>query len=144
MAAGRSSSNAGFESGGRMTVQLDYREVFRYANDSMIIHDAVTGEILEANDAACRLYGRSVEELRSLPVGALSVSNDKYCHEVAIRYIHIAARTNSLFSFEWIILRSDGVEVAVEGNLKRIRGGDRPLVLAITRDVSERQLAEQR
>jgi two-component system, LuxR family, sensor kinase FixL len=130
--------------GERMTLQLDYREVFRYANDSMIIHDAVTGEILEANEAACRLYGRSAEELRSLPVGALSVSNDKYCHEVAIRYIHIAARSKGLFTFEWIILRSDGIEVTVEGNLKRIQGGDRPLVLAITRDISERKLAEQR
>lgn len=127
-----------------MPVQLDYREVFRYANDAMILHDATTGEILEANDAACRLYGRSADDLRATPVGALSVNTDKYCHEVAIRYIHIAARTGRLFTFEWVILRSDGVELTVEGNLKRMVGGARPMVLAITRDISERKLAELR
>lgn len=127
-----------------MADNLDYREVFRYANDAMIIHNALSGEILEANDAACRLYGRSVDELRAMPVGALSVNTDKYCHEVAIRYIHTAARTGRLFTFEWVILRSDGVALTVEGNLKRMMGGERPMVLAITRDISERKLAEER
>ncbi|WP_321871758.1 PAS domain S-box protein [Paraburkholderia tropica] len=123
---------------------MDYREIFHFANDSMIIHDAETGDILEANDAAARLYGRSVDELRGMPVGALSTNTACYCQEVAVELVHAAARSGELMRFEWRIRRSDGFEVPVEASLKRMVGGDRPMVLGMARDISERKLAEAR
>jgi len=127
-----------------MSVRLNYYEVFKYANDSMLIHDGVTGAILEANEAACRLFGRTVKELRSMTIGELSAGDEIYNLDTAINHIQSAARLGGLFNYEWHIRHSSGTVIPIEGNLKLIKGTATPMVLAISRDISERRLAEAR
>ncbi|BCZ84928.1 PAS domain-containing sensor histidine kinase [Paraburkholderia terrae] len=127
-----------------MSVRLNYYEVFKHANDSMLIHDGVTGAILEANEAACRLFGRTVKELRSMTIGELSAGDENYNLDTAINYIQSAARLGGLFNYEWHIRHSSGTVIPIEGNLKLIKGTATPMVLAISRDISERRLAEAR
>src|SRR6202007_1914601 len=43
--------------------ERDYRQLFESANDAILILDAETGEILEANPKACQTYGLSREAL---------------------------------------------------------------------------------
>ncbi|WP_454696463.1 PAS domain S-box protein [Achromobacter aegrifaciens] len=123
---------------------LNYREIFQNANDAMIVHDGVTGAILETNEAACRLFGHSAKDMCATSIGALSVGDPEIREEIALRYIRQAVEAGGLFNFEWIIRHSSGTPIAIEGNLKRMRGHTRPLVLAISRDISERKLAELR
>lgn len=127
-----------------MSLQLNYYEVFKHANDSMLIHDGVTGAILEANEAACRLFGRTVRELSSMTIGQLSAGDEIYNLDTAINYIQSAARLGGLFNYEWHIRHSTGKIIPIEGNLKLIKGTATPMVLAISRDISERRLAEAR
>lgn len=123
---------------------LNYREIFRNANDAMIVHDGETGCILETNEAACRLFGHSAKDLCATSIGALSVGDPAVCEEKALRYIRQAVEAGGLLNFEWTIRHSSGTPIAIEGSLKRIRGHGRPLVLGISRDISERKLAELR
>ncbi len=123
---------------------LNYREIFQNANDAMIVHDGVTGAILETNEAACRLFGHSAKDMCATSIGALSVGDPEIRQEIALRYIRQAVEAGGLFNFEWVIRHSSGTPIAIEGNLKRMRGHARPLVLAISRDISERKLAELR
>lgn len=120
----------------------NYLDVFEYANDIMVIHDEVTGAILEANRKACETYGHSVEELRSMTVGELTRNDGRFNTTEALKRIREAVTSRSSVVFEWVIYNGRGAEIPVEVNLKRIKLGDCFRVLAIARDISERKRAE--
>lgn len=126
----------------RLAGATNYQDVFEYANDIMVIHDEVTGAILEANRKACETYGRSVQELRSMTVGDLTRNDDRFNTSQALLRIREAATSRSNVVFEWVIHNGRGAEVPVEVNLKRIKLGNCFRVLAIARDISERKHAE--
>lgn len=127
-----------------MQRETNYQEVFQYANASMIIHDGVTGEILEANIGASELYGYDHATLLSMSVGQLALGDERFNQANALELIHKALHNDKLLPFEWIVRRSDGREIPVEGNLKRIGDSHPPRVLAMARDISERKAAEDR
>lgn len=124
--------------------ETNYQEVFQYANASMVIHDGVTGEILEANIGASELYGYDHATLLSLSVGQLALGDERFNQARALELIHQAQSSGKLLPFEWIVRRSDGRVVPVEGNLKRIGDSHPPRVLVMARDITERKAAEAR
>src|SRR5690554_285420 len=120
-----------------------YKEIFEYANDAMIIHCAISGDVLEVNRRACQLYGINRDELVGRKVGDLARGNESYNHESALRVIRKAYSEDVLLTFEWEIVRPDGSYRPVECNLKRLGGNTSGLVLAMARDISDRKDAEQ-
>lgn len=127
-----------------LAAATDYRDVFEYANDIMVVHDEVTGFIVEANRKACETYGHSLEVLRTMEVGDLTRNDERYNTGEGLRKIHEAVASRAAVIFDWIIRDGAGNEVPVEVNLKRINIGGCYRVLAIARDISERQRAEAR
>ncbi|SFM26874.1 PAS domain-containing sensor histidine kinase [Marinobacter zhejiangensis] len=122
---------------------FEYREIFEYANDAMIIHCAETGDVIEVNKMACQLYGCGRDNLIGCKVGDLARGNESYNHEKAVEVIRKAYFENTLLTFEWEIVRPDGTFRPVECNLKRLGGKTSGLVLAMARDISDRKEAEQ-
>ncbi|QAR32326.1 PAS domain S-box protein [Geovibrio thiophilus] len=52
----------------------DYAHIFRHANACMLTFEPETTRITDANEAACRLYGYSIEELTSKRILDLTIS----------------------------------------------------------------------
>ncbi|QUX97162.1 hypothetical protein C0J08_17975 [Marinomonas sp. CT5] len=123
---------------------LDFEMIYQYANDSMIIHDATTGKILEVNERSCELYGRSKEEILKLSVGDLSIGNHKYNQKKAIELIKKSSNSNKILTFDWVVKHADGRVIPVEANLKRIEGTSPPLILGMARDISQRKALEKK
>lgn len=120
----------------------DYREVFDKANDGLLIHDADTGEILDANPRMCEMYGYTTAELCRLDIAAISSNEPPFTESASRRNIRRAVQTEPQL-FEWVAKAKDGSLFWVEVNLKMIRIGGRDRLLSIVRDISERRRAEE-
>ncbi len=125
-------------------LEFSYKEIFEFANDAMIIHCAETGDILKVNKRACELYGMASDEIVGMKVGNLAKGNEHYNHENAIRKIRKAFEENILLTFEWEIRTHKNGYIPVEVNLKRLGSKSSKLVLAMTRDITVRKVAEQK
>ena len=116
------------------------RALFDVVTDALLVHDLETGAILDANRAACELYGRPLDELKALGVDG-TAGAAPYDAEHARAYVRRAA-AGTPQRFEWIVERASGERVWVEVRLDRVAvlGEDR--VLASARPVDERKRAE--
>jgi len=105
--------------------------------DAVCVHD-LDGNILEVNDAACRIYGRSREQLITLNVRDLnpSLPADRMAQvsrEHAIGERFVVQTTN---------VRGDGTSFPVEVHSAVFLDRDTPCVIGVARDLSERKRAE--
>ncbi|HEU4793301.1 MAG TPA: PAS domain S-box protein, partial [Nitrolancea sp.] len=128
----------------RKEVEEQYHEIFEATSDGLIINDANTGVIVEANPAACRMHGYSREEFIGLH--PTQIIHADY-HNLFTQYLRTIPQRGS-FQTEAIDLRKDGTpfHVAVHGTPIMYKG--KRHVLGVVRDVTERveayQLLEQR
>ncbi len=120
--------------------EANYRSIFNAANDAIFVHDANTGEILDANQRMCELYGYSVEEVRNLTIADLTFNGSSASQQAALKWVtRAAAGENQLF--EWNAKNSTGQQFFVEVGLRYTPIGDRECVLAVVRDITERKQA---
>lgn len=99
-----------------------YRELFSRANDAIVVFDPKSGELVDANRAALRLYGRVRKDFLRLAAGDLPL-------EPASRALE---RTQT---------RGDGSTFPAEISYGRFALRGRSLVMALIRDVTERKKA---
>ncbi|RLC66800.1 MAG: hypothetical protein DRI48_03875, partial [Chloroflexi bacterium] len=115
-----------------------YRGIFESASDTFLIFNP-EGEIVEANPAACEMYGYPYEELIGL-LGKDIVHPDFYhLFEDFKKQVKSARR----FHAESVDVRKDGstFNIEVHGAPFNYRG--KPHLLAVVRDVSERVWSEK-
>jgi PAS domain S-box-containing protein len=103
---------------------------------TLLLHDAETDEVIDANAAAEELYGHSVEELRGIDIARLSSENPQFSGEEATENIRAAARGDDQ-QFEWQIRRSNGELRWVRVDLESIELDGDPFVLAEIEDITE-------
>jgi len=123
--------------------EASYRSIFEAAEDPVFVHEWETGAIVDVNPAACAVYGRTHEEMLRITLEDLSAGVPPYTAEDALRQIE-QARITGAVHFEWHRRNRDGSLSWDEVRLKRATIGGRPRVLAFTRDITERRLAEER
>ncbi|MEM4780246.1 MAG: PAS domain S-box protein [Halalkalicoccus sp.] len=121
---------------------LSYRDIFHAVDDAILVHNAETGAILDANPAAERLYGYPRAELLKMSVAEFSVDRPAYTQEKVIEHIERAAAEGE-HRFEWLIERGDGAERIVDVKLTHETAERQHLLLAVVRDVTERRAAER-
>jgi PAS domain S-box-containing protein len=116
-----------------------YRAVFDASRDAILIADAQTGMLVDANPAAVVLLGRSLEEIRGLHQQEVHASEDVLAGTTSFRrYRYESGAT------EHVVLRPDGTRVPVEiaaSPMRDAQGHD--LVLGIFHDLRERRRAEE-
>jgi PAS domain S-box-containing protein len=118
--------------------QQSYREIFERVNEPIVLHDADTGEILDANPRAQEVYGYSTEELGELGVGGFSATDEGYDQATAEAKIDEAIETDGT-TFDWRIVRPDGTRRWVEVSLKPAVIDGEQRVLGTVRDITERE-----
>jgi two-component system, NtrC family, sensor histidine kinase AtoS len=119
-----------------------YRLLFDSAPDAIFILDVEgesAGKILQANPAAAKMHGYTVDELRTMNVADLDTPD-------AVR--EIPGRIERMLGGEWIQAevthrRKDGAVFPVEISAGVFEIGARRYILAIDRDVTERKQAEE-
>lgn len=122
-----------------------FRLLFERSADAMTLQDPLTGEFLDVNEASVRITGAPSKAalLGSNPIiisperqpdGSLSIEKVKTVIQVAME--------RGSHRFEWVINRFDGTQLPVEIVLTVIRGGERPLLLSVSRDITERKRTE--
>ena len=118
-----------------------YRALFEWASDALFVHDLETGAIVDANRAACELYGGTLDELGALGVGGISDGAPPYDAAHAAAYVQHAAGGEPQ-RFEWVVRRATGERVWVEVRLRRAEVDGEARVLASVRPIDERKRAE--
>ncbi len=123
-----------------------YRDLFETTRDAIMVLDASFGDLLSANSSALKIFGATDEEeflsrqpwKRSperQPDGRLSTEKAHEMYETALR--------EGTHLFEWVHMRADGTEFPTDVLLTKVRRGDKELLYANVRDISERRRADQ-
>jgi len=112
-----------------------YRQLFEYANDSIMLVDVETNHILDANRQACRSLGYQREELLLLSLDDLDVTTPMGDSERP--FLSMSGRMITEHSYK----HRAGHYVTVESSTRVITVNGRPALLTFSRDIGERQRA---
>jgi|GEM_PF-689847 len=123
--------------------ERNYREIFNSTYEAIFLHDAATGNILDVNEAMCRLFGySSKEEVLKLNLEVLTPRGDSiHTLQEALHRIQRAVTEDSQV-FEWLARKKNGEDFWVEVSLRCSEIGGQGRILAVVRDISDRKRAE--
>ncbi len=122
--------------------EQSYREVFNAASDGIFVHDAKTGTVVDANEAAAALTGYKREELIGRALSAFE-TNAEYSNDMALQNVRETAASGAR-TFEWLGRRTDGTDFWVEVALRAAVIQGEPRVLAMVRNIDERRRMQER
>ncbi len=122
--------------------EKNYRDIFHNSSDTIFIHDAETGAIMDVNKTTCDVLGYSVDELKSLSVGNLSANVPPFTNVEAVQWIHRSLEEGPQ-RFEWLAKDRNDKLIWFENSLlhAEIAGKDRILVFG--RNIDDRKRAEK-
>jgi len=121
--------------------QLRYRALFDYALDAVILENA-NEQILDANPAACRMLGYTLDELRSMTSRQLEEPERQHLSPHPI-YARGADDPEGGTRFQTNLVRRDGTVFPADITITPLPLRDQTIFMAIMRDISERQQAEE-
>jgi formate hydrogenlyase transcriptional activator len=117
-----------------------FRMLVEQAGDAFFIHD-YSGRILDVNLRACETLGYDRDELLQMSISDVDLEIAKEKHKQ--RYWD-SLQSEKHITFEGTHQRRDGSTFPVEVRLGRVDLGDQPLLLSLTRDVTERKKSENK
>jgi diguanylate cyclase (GGDEF)-like protein/PAS domain S-box-containing protein len=122
----------------RLSLESRYRAIIEQAQDGLLVADARTGEIVDANPAVQQQLGFTLDELRGRSIlSVLRGPNDSQDPVIAT-----LARVEPSRGIELVQWLKDGRQMDVEVSCVPIESSDRRLVSYLMRDLSERKKAQ--
>ncbi len=115
-----------------------YRLIFEAESDAILIFDAQTRKVIEANEAAALMYGYSREELARLHVTDISAEPARSMARIDEI---LAGRLNQIPLVQH--RKSNGETFPVEISAGTFTWGGRRMFVGIVRDITERQKIEK-
>jgi PAS domain S-box-containing protein len=119
------------------TSEANYRTIFNSTQDAILIHDAETGIILDANLGATEMLGYKLDEFYKLQVGDFSSGIDGCTQEKALSIIKETKDNNPILT-KWQLKDKKGKIFWGEVNLRWNMINNNACVLAVIRDISDR------
>ncbi|MHB1644868.1 MAG: PAS domain S-box protein, partial [Acidithiobacillus sp.] len=113
-----------------------FRTLLDNSSDAIEVLDPVTLRFLDINATGCRALGYTREELLSMTIYDIDTA-----YSAAPQKVLAQLRESGRAIFETIHRRKDGSTIPVEVNVASVEL-DRPYLLAITRDITERKALE--
>ena len=117
-----------------------YSTIFRQAPDAITISDLETGEFIEVNNAATRIFGYSREELVGHNAVGLGIWQSREEREAFVSRLR---KEGHVEQYESLERRRSGELFYAHTNADTIAIGDRRCFLAIIRDVTEQKVAQE-
>lgn len=118
-----------------------YRTLFNEAHDGIALADRETGELLDCNEALCRLVGRTKQELIGLSQAILHPEQILNKGNTEGFRLHSAAAQGLVT--EETLLSKQGRLIPVDVRTARAMIGGRDCLLGIFRDITDRKQAER-
>ena len=115
----------------------EYRNLFRLANDAIIIFEPEGEIILDVNDYACKMYGYAREEFIGSSLKDISENVGRGEQRLARLLSH-----EGVESFESVHFQKDGASINVLINASIIEFEGKPAVMSINRDITSRIKAD--
>jgi PAS domain S-box-containing protein len=126
----------------QQTLQASYRAIFENSEDALFVHDFDDFRIVDVNPKACSNYGYTREEMLQLRPSDLGSGVEPYTETAARAHLE-RARLGRPVRFEWHRRNKDGSLHWDEVVLKRATIAGTPRILAFTREITERKLANE-
>jgi PAS domain S-box-containing protein len=123
----------------RRQVEELYRTLVELCPDALLVYDE--HEIRYANQSAAELFGVSRPE-DLLGIDPASFIRPEQREEASARDRSIMVEGRRVHGFERTCVRSDGLTVELESSAGPLQVGNRTVVMAILRDVTERRRAQ--
>ncbi len=120
--------------------EANYRHLFEYANDSILIIDLSTNRILDANQNASRRLGYTRKELLKLKAKDIEAPISEERQKSILQQLQA---TGSII-FEHALHRKDRSQIQVEVSSRIIEYRDRLVSLSFIRDITKRKQDEER
>lgn len=115
----------------------EYRNLFRHANDAILIFDPENEIILDVNDRACEIYGFAREDFLGKSIRKISQNVSR-----GEGHLQELLERGACEEFETVQLRSDGTPIYFLINSAVIEFQGKPAVLSINRDITNRKQIE--
>jgi PAS domain S-box-containing protein len=122
--------------------EASYRAIFDAVEDAIFVLDVDKAGIVDLNPKAGTAYGYTREEMRQMNMLALSSGEPSYTREDAVALI-LRAIAGEQLRFEWHLRHKDGSLHWHDVFVKRVIIGGETRMLALTREITDRKLAEQ-
>ena len=120
--------------------EMRYRRLFETANDGIILLDATTGKIVDANALICALLGRELWEILGMELHEIGVFADREANKAAFHEL----QAKGYLRYDHLPLqRRDGHVSHVEFISNVYREDDRVVAQCNVRDISARIALEQ-
>jgi PAS domain S-box-containing protein len=120
-----------------------YRALFEGVTDAVyvchITEDGLPGKFIEVNEVACRRLGYTREELLRLGIADIDAPDST----VDARSLVAALPTRGAVLFEQLHVAKNGRRIPVEIHARQIMVQDRPAILSVVRDITERKRDEE-
>lgn len=116
-----------------------YQNLFKHANDAILIIEPETETVLNANVKACEIYGFEFADFIGLSLKSISKNV-----EFGNRQRHNLLEVGTCQEFETVQFRRDGTPINFQVNAVVIEYEGRPAILSINRDVTERKRGEEK
>jgi PAS domain S-box-containing protein len=118
---------------------IEYQLIFEAVNDGLIIHDAETHRVVEANPAASKLHGYTREEFIGLHPTTFMDADSYARFSDRLQTL----RAGDTFEATAVHVRRDGTPYTAEVRGTGCLLGDRLCLVSVIRDVSARVQAER-
>lgn len=123
----------------RLTSEEEYRNIFEAAIDGLVIYDIGLDSVVEANPAACRMYGYTRQEFIGLNPAVFMLAEN----HVQFRAQTLKAELGDLFEALTIHRRGNGSTFHAEERRTVINHHGQRCLLSVIRDVSQRIQTEK-
>lgn len=120
--------------------EAQYRNIFEAVTDGLIINDLETGKVVTANSTAFEMHGYSKAEFIGLHPTKFIDPSHHLVFENFIQVISVGER----FHKQSITLHKNGSKINVDVKASQCIYNGKPHALAIVRDITQRQLAEEK
>lgn len=115
-----------------------YRTLFEHAQDGIVIVVPESGRILDVNPSMAALAGYPRGELLGREIADLATPASRTEIETALRRVRTAGQAR----FESLLQRKDGHPIPVEISSRTVDLDERPILMSVVYDVSERRRIE--
>jgi len=122
-----------------MSEEQRFRSIFEAVSDGLVVHDAETGRVVEANPAAGAMHGYAREEFVGLCLTALVHPDSQSLFREYVQVVQSGGALQPLM----VHVRRDGSPFYVEWRGTAFTYQGRPCLLSVVRDVSERVQSER-
>ena len=119
-----------------------FRTIFNAVSEGIFILDATTGAFMEVNEPGCQMLGYRADEMIDRDLRMLSSGIPPYTPDAALERLRKAAASGMPERFAWQSKARDGRIFPVDISMRFASIGGRGVVLAVVRDLTDREFIE--